>query len=271
MDRHELTRKTIADFGEQWTTYVGNEGVYGSTDYFFDIVSPLLTAEELRGAVVADIGSGTGRIVMMLLDAGARIVHAVEPSAAFDILMRNTREAADRIVYHRIRGDELPAGLGLDLVVSIGVIHHIPEPAAVMRAIYHGLRPGGRCVLWLYGREGNELYLGLATPLRWVTTQLPHAGLVVLCHALNGVVGVYARAARRLPLPLAGYMRNVFGKMDRRTRYLAIYDQLNPAYAKYYRRDEAMALLSDAGFIDVQTHHRHGYSWTVSGRTQSQR
>lgn len=44
-----------------------------------------------------------------------------------------------------------------------------------------------------------------------------------------------------------------------------IYDQLNPAYAKYYRRDEARALLEDAGFQDVRLHHRHGYSWTVLG------
>ena len=61
-------------------------------------------------------------------------------------------------------------------------------------------------------------------------------------------------------------MRNVFARMDRRARYLVIYDQLNPAYAKYYRRDEAIALLADAGFADVAAHHRHGYSWTVIGR-----
>ena len=24
-------------------------------------------------------------------------------------------------------------------------------------------------------------------------------------------------------------------------------------------------LLADAGFVDVRIHHRHGYSWTVTG------
>jgi hypothetical protein len=46
---------------------------------------------------------------------------------------------------------------------------------------------------------------------------------------------------------------------------LIIYDQLNPAYAKYYMKREAVKLLLDGGFINVRVHHRHGYSWTVIG------
>ncbi len=48
-------------------------------------------------------------------------------------------------------------------------------------------------------------------------------------------------------------------------RRLVIYDQLNPAYAKYYTRAEARALLEQAGFVDVQLYHRHSYSWSVVG------
>jgi hypothetical protein len=48
-------------------------------------------------------------------------------------------------------------------------------------------------------------------------------------------------------------------------RRLVIYDQLNPAYAKYYTQTEAEQLLARAGFSDVRTYHRHGYSWTVIG------
>jgi SAM-dependent methyltransferase len=266
MDQLDLARKTIADFGEQWTTYVGNEGRYGSTEYFFDIVSPLLKPEDVRGASVADVGSGTGRTAMMLLEAGAKLVHAIEPSGAFDVLKANTADRSERIVYHQIRGDELPATLGVDLVVAIGVIHHIPDPASTMRAMFHALRTGGRCVVWLYAREGNEPYLAVANPARWVTTRLPHSALAILSHMLNLAASAYAWAARWLPLPMAGYMSNVFARMTRRTRYLTIYDQLNPAYSKYYRKEEARTLLSDAGFVDVQLNHRHGYSWTVTGR-----
>jgi predicted RNA methylase len=40
----------------------------------------------VAGRQVADIGSGTGRIVAMLLAAGAARVTAIEPSRAFEVL-----------------------------------------------------------------------------------------------------------------------------------------------------------------------------------------
>jgi hypothetical protein len=60
-------------------------------------------------------------------------------------------------------------------------------------------------------------------------------------------------------------MTEVIGRMSPPKRRLVIYDQLNPEYAKYYRREEAIALLADNGFKDVIAYHRHGYSWTVMG------
>ena len=79
----DLKTQTIQDFGEQWTAFRDNPAYYGSSDLLADLFGPLLSLEDVKGANVADIGSGTGRIVNMLLDAGAAHVHAVEPSAAF--------------------------------------------------------------------------------------------------------------------------------------------------------------------------------------------
>ena len=64
---------------------------------------------------------------------------------------------------------------------------------------------------------------------------------------------------------MRAYMLNHVARLDRDVRKLTIFDQLNPAYAKYFREDEARALVADAGFEDVQLYHRHGYSWTVRG------
>jgi hypothetical protein len=64
---------------------------------------------------------------------------------------------------------------------------------------------------------------------------------------------------------MRAYMQRVLRPMTWRQRMLTIYDQLNPATAKYYTKDEARALLQEAGFSDVRLHHRHGYSWTVIG------
>lgn len=261
----DATERTIEDFGRQWTRYSTNEGHYASAELFADICGPLLSPAELQGARVAEIGSGTGRIVRMLVQAGVEHIVAVEPSEAFDVLRRNTAEWADRIDYLRARGDALPGDGGLDYIFSIGVLHHVPDPRPVMRAAFEALRPGGRMLIWLYGREGNEAYLRVVEPLRRLTTRFPPGLLAAVSHFLNVLLGVYIFLCRFIPLPLHRYAKNVIGKFRWRQRFLVIYDQLNPAFAKYYTADEARALLETSGLQDVQLHHRHGYSWTVIG------
>jgi SAM-dependent methyltransferase len=242
-----LERKTIADFGEQWTSFRGNPGYYGAIDLLNDLLAPLIPVESLAGLRVADVGSGTGRIANMLLDAGAKHVIAVEPSSAFLVLQENTAARRDRITYLHDTGDHLPAGSELDLVVSIGVLHHIPDPGPVARAAYEALRPGGQLFVWLYGREGNETYLRVAEPLRRLTTRLPHSALTAISSALALLLDVYIALCRFVPLPMRDYARGVLAKQPRSVRKLIIYDQLNPAYARYYRREEAERLLQSGG------------------------
>jgi len=261
----DLQSQTIAAFGRQWVKYQDNSGFYGSGELFEDIFAPLLRPEEIHGCRVAEIGSGSGRIVRMLLAAGAGHVLAIEPSEAFTVLTQNVCDCQDRVTCLRCTGENIPDTNELDYVFSIGVLHHIPEPNPVVRAARQALRPGGRLAIWLYGREGNGLYLTLLHALRLVTTHLPHSSLAALVWLLYGPLACYILACRILPLPLHGYMTEVIGKMSPEKRRLVIYDQLNPAYAKYYTRAEALELIRRAGFVDVQIHHRHGYSWTVLG------
>src|SRR5918912_4133526 len=93
----DLKIRTIQDFGEQWTAFRDNPAYYGSTELLADLFGPLLSLADVKGVRAADIGSGTGRIVNMLLDAGAAHVHAVEPSAAMRVLKENTADRRDRV------------------------------------------------------------------------------------------------------------------------------------------------------------------------------
>ncbi|HZR01992.1 MAG TPA: class I SAM-dependent methyltransferase [Burkholderiales bacterium] len=263
-DADALEERTIRDFGEQWTRYQRNEGYYASVELLRDIVEPLLPLDEIAGKRVAEIGSGSGRIVSMLLDAGVDHVLAIEPSSAYAVLRANVGTSR-RVTFLNIAGDELPASADLDVVLSIGVIHHIPDPEPALRAAFEALRPGGKILIWLYGREGNELYLALAQPLRAVTRRLPHWALAGLVRALDLPLAIMIRLARAHRVPLPDYLNNYLGKLGADQRRLVIYDQLNPAYAHYYTRTEARAVLERAGFVNVQLHHRHGYSWTVRG------
>ena len=260
--------QTIKDFGEQWLKYGDSKGYYGSIELFSDILYPFLKPGDIKDCKVAEIGSGTGRIVNMLLEARARHVIAIEPSDAFEVLYRNI-QATEKVTCLKVTGDQLPAYGDLDYVFSIGVLHHIPEPHPVVEAAFKALRPGGRFFVWMYGKEGNGLYLALISSLRSLTKHLPHFMLASLVEIMYWPLTLYIKFCHWLPLPLRGYILSVFEKMSPEKRRLIIYDQLNPSYAKYYTQLEAKKLLSDGKFVNIRIHHRHGYSWTVIGTKPS--
>ena len=263
--RMDKEKQTIQDFGKQWTHYRDIGGYFGSMQLFSDIIFPFLKPEALVGCKVAEIGSGSGRIVNMLLGAGASHVTAIEPSEeAFNVLIRNV-DPPEKVTCLQITGDQLPACGDLDYIFSIGVLHHIPEPSGVVKAAFSALRPGGKFLVWLYGKEGNRLFLSFLYPLRALTKRLPHNVLAPLVWTMCFPLVIYMKLCHTLPLPLGGYLLTVFEKMSAEKRRLIIYDQLNPAYAKYYTRVEAEKLLSDGKFENIRVHHRHGYSWTLIG------
>jgi SAM-dependent methyltransferase len=257
--------QTITDFGEQWTRHTENPDYYGSVELFADIIQPFLGLDDIKDSKCAEIGSGTGRIVLMMLAAGARSVTAIEPSRAYDVLVQNTAHAGDRVRCLRVAGEAIPRD-DFDIVLSIGVLHHIPDPKPVVQAAYDALRPGGRMLAWVYGHEGNRVYQSIFVPVRLITRKLPVAVNEALAWSLYPVVLAYAALTKRVPsLPLSNYLSSVYMRFPPAERRLVILDQINPRWAKYYTRDEAEALLRDAGFKNVQLHHRHGYSWTVCG------
>lgn len=260
---HQIGEKTIQDFGEQWTTFQDVSGFFGSKDLLADFLEPFDVAN-ISNARMADIGAGTGRHVAACLEFGAKEVFAIEPSQAVGVIRK--RFAADgRVSILNIRGDQIPADLNLDLIISIGVIHHIPDPHPVIRAAYNALRPGGTLVVWLYGYEGNRLYLAFVLPLRFLLRPFPLRIVYGISWLLDFPLRLYISACRVLSaLPLAVYMTQILGRLPSDKRRLVIYDQLKPAYAKYYRKDEAIDLLRKAGF-EVEAHHRKRYSWLVIG------
>jgi SAM-dependent methyltransferase len=262
-DLHETRARTIADFGEQWSAYTDNAGFYGSGALLQDVFGPLLRVTDIEGAVVADIGAGTGRFTNVFLASGAAKVVAVEPSRAFDVLARNTSAHNGLVECVHIDAEHFKPTIPVDFIFSYGVLHHIPDPRPAVAAMHGAVKPGGRVGVWLYGREGNGAYVALLRLLTFVTRRLSHEALEACVWMLYPPTLAYLWLCRWLSLPLRHYFVEVFGKLPPDKRRLVLYDQLNPAYAKYYWQQEVRALLEEAGFVDVRLFHRHGYSWTA--------
>ena len=155
--------KTIKDFGHQFVKHDSLGGHWGSDSMFRDFFGDIFDPNEIKGKLVAEIGSGSGRILRMILNYKPKYVFAVEPSKSIEIAKENLKNFSN-ITYLNETGDKFDLSNnegGADYIFSLGVIHHIKNPGDVLLNIHRSLKNDGKFIIWVYGREDNGLYVFL--------------------------------------------------------------------------------------------------------------
>lgn len=102
-----------------------------------------------RGAVVADLGAGTGYLTRRLAEAvgpeGTVFAVETEPNLVVHLRTRAEREGTRNVVPVLGSADHprLPAGL-VDVIVILDTYHHFDDRRTYLPALRRFLRPGGR-------------------------------------------------------------------------------------------------------------------------------
>ena len=149
-----------------------------------------------------------------------------------------------------------------DIAFSIGVIHHLSDPDAAVARLARATKPGGRVLVWLYGRENNGWIVHLFNPLRRALfSRLP----IRLVHALSWPLTALLWCALRLGLPPGAYYRLIRRFSFEHLRVI-VFDHMIPRIALYYTQAEAEALLARAGLIDILSIWVNENSWSVIGQ-----
>jgi len=260
----ETTRKkTIADFGDQWVIHGKIEHNWISDEKFQDHFGDVFDPRVLENKIVCDVGSGCGRIVKFISRHNPKKIYAVEPSIAGVNSMKKNLSDLSNLEIINTSGELFKTKQLCDYIISIGVIHHIKNPIDVLKNIHTNLKDDGLLVIWVYGYENNLLYLLFYKSICSITKKLPNNVLDFFSSILNVMIEPYIFLCRFINLPLKEFLLNVFSKCSWKRRKYIIFDQLNPEYSHYYKKEELVYELEKAGFSNLRFYHRYNYSWTV--------
>ncbi len=268
----DLSSEVAAGFGWEWNEFSEIRGEY--RQQFLDWVKPLEPGD-FAGKRVLEGGCGKGRHSALVAQFGAKEVFSLDLGSAVEAAYRNTGHLEN---VHVIQADlcRPPLKTCADLAFSVGVLHHLPDPAVGFHALVDRLVPGGRIAVWVYGREGNEWIVDWVDPVRTrVTARMPRRVLYELARPIGYLL---AATAKGLYKPLADTVpslhRQLFyrdyltyiARLPAREIHSIVFDQLVTPVAYYLSRDEVAAWFSEARLGEFAIEQHNGNSWRAQAR-----
>lgn len=134
---------------------------------------------------VLDVGTGPGRLAILLAKEGGTEVATVEfEGEGIEVARRNARAAGveDRICFLQGDAARLPFPVeSFDLVASANLIHHMAEPARAVGEMVRVCRPGGRVVV----ADMNPAGLDLLTEVHAQFGGLHETGMMTVAEAVD--------------------------------------------------------------------------------------
>jgi SAM-dependent methyltransferase len=269
-----LDPRTVRGFGDEWSrldqTKLPETEWQALFDQYFHLVD--WTALPTQ-AQAFDLGCGSGRWATGVAPrVGA--LHLIDASSDALDVARRALQGQHNCVFHCASVDAIPLEpASMDFGYSLGVLHHVPDPAAGLRACVSCLKPGAPLLVYLYYAFDNRpawfrLLWRMSDLVRRGVSRLPLGARYGVSQLL--AAGVYwplarlASVAERAGLsvdgwPLAFYRHRSFYTM--RTDAL---DRFGTRLEHRMTRHEIERLLASAGLERIHFSDRAPF-WCAIG------
>jgi SAM-dependent methyltransferase len=266
-----------AGFGHEWSTFRQSETEFTSADReaIFQSYFHIFPWNELPpNPVGIDAGCGSGRWSVMVAPKVGHL-HLLDASAdALAVARQNLADAAN-VSFHLASVGDIPVDdNSLDFAFSLGVLHHVPDTMAAIRAIANKLKAGAPFLIYLYYALDNRPWWYRAiwrfsNIFRTIISRLPPGLRLVISQIV--AVFIYWPLARFAALveragfspaaiPLESYRHRKFYVM--RTD---AYDRFCTRLEQRFTRRQVEQLLTGAGFGEISFSDTVPY-WCAVGK-----
>jgi SAM-dependent methyltransferase len=236
--------------------------------------------QDLAGKVVLDAGCGMGRYLRIAAEAPAHLIIGVDLSKAV-VAARDLTVGSPGVSVVRADLLKLPfAAASFDLIYSLGVLDHTPDPRASFLALSKLLKPGGRIVVWVYRRE-RPILENIMNLQRAISTRLPVGFLEFLCRLAAPIGGLKRRLSssryrliERLGVALHLATIGVSMHPDPVVRICDTLDWYAPRYMSRHTFDEVASWFHEANLTSIVDlsldqvfyHQGQGHGINVAGQ-----
>ena len=117
----------------------------------------------IQGKGVLDVGCGGGILSEAMARAGARVLGIDLSQAVLDVAELHALEAGVPAAYRKAAAEELAAErpAAFDLVTCMEMLEHVPDPAAIVRALAALTKPGGDIVVSTLNRNARAFAVAI--------------------------------------------------------------------------------------------------------------
>jgi SAM-dependent methyltransferase len=253
--------QVVAGFGDEWSRFDQSALTDAELRTMFDNYFSIFPWDKLPpDAVGFDLGCGSGRWAKLVAPRVGKL-YLFDPSAeALSVAKRNL-SGADNCEFEIAGADNIPlADESCDFGYSLGVLHHIPDAQAGLRACVAKLKPGGPFLLYLYYNFDNRpawfrFLWQISNGIRQAVSRLPHGLRYVISQVFAALVYFpLARTALILEklglnvehFPLSQYRHNSFYVM----RNDAL-DRFGTRLEKRFSKTEIHEMMERAGLAGI--------------------
>lgn len=190
---------TVQSFGDEWSrfTFESQDGAELDT-VFSEYFSEFPWADLAPGAQGFDAGCGTGRWAERVAARVGRL-HCVDASPQALAVARHKLRARTNCEFHECDLGTMPFEEGsMDFGYSLGVLHHLPDPALGLKSCVRKLKPGAPFLVYFYYALENRPWRLRAA---WRMTDVLRRAIARLPNALR--YGATQGIATTVYLPLA--------------------------------------------------------------------
>jgi len=244
-------------FGHNWKKFNKLTELY--EEQFIEWIKPL-SKSSFKEKKILDAGCGIGRNSVYSLKYGAKEVYAFDvETSTVNIAKSNLSNFKNCTVFtdsiYELTNIDNES---FDVVFCIGVIHHLSNPNEAVENLFKKVKKGGKLLLWVYGKEGNQRLLMLLRPLRFFTTKFPY----FLVSWLGKLMTLILFSLLKILQVKSEYWKRA-KKMKFWHLEQILIDQLIPKIAKYYSKIELECIYKNLDYSDVQINHTNQNSWSI--------